>query len=40
MSKGGKYQSMVEPQIHMTLGSFITAMKIDGRCNCEVNFRR
>lgn len=29
MSKGGKYRSMVEQQIHMTLGDVTTAAKID-----------
>src|SRR4051812_22650266 len=29
MSKGGKYRSMVEQQIHMTLGNFTTPMTMD-----------
>jgi hypothetical protein len=29
MSKGGKYRSMVEQQIHMTLGNFTTPNKMD-----------
>ena len=29
MSKDGKYRSMVEQQIHMTLGGFTTAAEID-----------
>ena len=29
MSKGGKYRSMVEQQIHMTLGNFTTPTEMD-----------
>jgi ABC-type multidrug transport system fused ATPase/permease subunit len=37
MSKDGKYRSMVEQQIHMTLGGFTTAAKIDNGCSGELS---